>query len=207
MTWMWDRARQKVPYAAQGQGRLDFDEITFHVSRDHSIGYETANLGRVNGRFFVYVLIYIKFTVLQLILFASATVVLYFIQNLLSLNVQLRTTGRARNPMKSQTSHDSTRDGTWNPFALCLQCDGDGSGSKSKMHCSDLRMFQPFIFGRGDTCYQILTGKFHIQIQSVAGSWTPHSVGPKDLGSISVQVHFAFYHTPVERHPTSLSRT
>lgn len=98
-----------------------------------------------------------------------------------------------RSCKKSDDKPNFTRfDTRWHPFALCLRCDdGYGSGSKSKMHCSDLRMFQkPFIFGRGDTCYQILRGKFHIQIQSIAGSWTPHSVGPKDLGSISVQVHF-----------------
>jgi hypothetical protein len=114
---MWDRARQKLPmkYAAQRHGRLDFDEITFHVSRDHSIGYETANSGGVNDRFYVYVLIHIKFALSILIVLASATVVIYFIQNLITLNVQLRTKGRARNPMKSQTSHDSTRDGIRSP--------------------------------------------------------------------------------------------
>ena len=75
----------------QRHGRLDFDEITFHVSRDHSIGCETANSGGVNDRFLVYVLIHIKFTLSILIVLASATVVIYFIQNLITLNVQLRT--------------------------------------------------------------------------------------------------------------------
>ncbi len=60
MTWMWDRARRKVLYAAQRDGRLDFDEITFHVSRDHSIGCETANSWGVDNRFFVNIFIYIE---------------------------------------------------------------------------------------------------------------------------------------------------
>ena len=114
---MWDRARQKVLDAAHGHGRLDFDEITFHVSQDHSIGCETAiSLGVINI-FFVYELIYTEFIIHQLIRLASEISVL---KSYSKLNILEYIVPHNRSCQKSDEKPNLTRfDARWHTAPVC----------------------------------------------------------------------------------------